>query len=126
MKNSSHEVTQYHLHGGDMQIVFHRGKTDEDTRLEYNGKVFSGRALYREPTVLGFAASALLETVPDLHTVWLTVIIPAARCPENAKSVPVTTFAVFTTKRTSIAGPAGVSGQAESYKVISPLSGNAW
>lgn len=125
MKAASHEVTEYHLHGDDMEIVFHRG-SDEEMKLQYNGRVFSGRALYRETTVLGLVASAVLETVPDLHTVWLTVVVPDARCPANAKSIPVTSFAVITTKRTSFAGPAGVSGQVDTYKVVSPLQGNAW
>lgn len=125
MKASLHEVTEYHLRGDDMEIAFHRG-SDEDMKLTYNGKVFSGRALSRETTVLGLAVSAMLKAAPDLDTVWLTVVIPDARCPENAKSIPVTTFAVITTKRTSILGPPGVSGQVDTYKVVFPLQGNAW
>ncbi len=120
-----HDVIEYHLHGEDTQIVFHRG-SDEEMRLEYNGKVFSGRELYREKTVLGLAASAMVEAVPDLKTVWITVMIPDARCPAALKSVAVNSFAVLTTKRTSIAGPSGVTGQTDVYKVIAPLSGNAW
>jgi hypothetical protein len=34
-------------------------------------------------------------------------------------------FALLTTKRTSIMGPALVSGQLDVHKVVSPLSGNA-
>jgi len=119
------EVTEYHLQGDGMTLVFHRGD-DEEMRLEYNDKVFSGRALYRETTVLGLVVSAIVETIPDLHTVFLTVIIPEAHCPPDARSVPVSTFAVFTTKRTSIAGPDLVSGQIDVYKLVSPLTGNAW
>src|SRR5678816_236960 len=68
----------------------------------------------------------IAETSPDRDTVWITVMIPDAHCPANARSVAVNSFAVLTTKRTSIAGPSGVSGQVDVYKVISPLSGNAW
>lgn len=120
-----HDATEYHLHGDGTDVVFHRGNDDE-MRLQYNGKVFSGRELHRELTVLGLTASALVEASPDLHTIWFTVVIPDARCPANARSIPVTTFAVLTTKRTSIAGPAGVAGQIEVYKVVCPLTGNAW
>lgn len=119
-----HDVTEYHLHGDGAEIAFHGG-SDDEMKLEYNGKVFSGRALYRETTVLGFAASAILETIPDLRTVWITVMIPHVRCPANAESTAVSTFAVLTTKRTSIAGPAAVSGQGELYKVVA-LTGHAW
>lgn len=125
MMAAAHEVTEYALHGDGMEIVFQR-RPDEDMKLKYNDKVFSGRALHRENTVLGFVVSAVLDTVPDLHTVWLTVVIPDARCPADAKSIPVTTLAVITTKRTSIAGPGLVSGQIDTYKVVCPLQGNAW
>lgn len=120
-----HDVTEYHLQGDNTEITFHRG-SDEETRLEYNGRAFSGRQLQREVTVLGLAASAMLEANPDRDTVWITVMIPDTRCPANARSIAVNSFAVVTTKRTSIAGPSGVSGQVDEYKVISPLSGNAW
>lgn len=120
----AHDVTEYHLHGEGASIAFHGG-SDDEMKLEYNGKAFSGRALYRETTSLGLFASVVLDTVPDLHTVWLTVVIPHARCPGNAESIAVSTFAVVATKRTSIAGPAGVTGQGELYRVL-PLAGNAW
>jgi hypothetical protein len=125
MMATAHEVTEYALHAEGMEIAFHRG-SDEDMKLKYNDKVFHGRPLYRENTVLGLVVSAVLETVPDLHTVWLTVVIPDARCPANAKSIPVSTLAVVTTKRTSIGGPGLVSGQIDTYKVVVPLQGNAW
>jgi hypothetical protein len=121
----AHGVTEYHLRGDGAEIAFHNGNDDE-MKLEYNRKVFSGRELYREATVLGLAASAIVEASSDLCTVWLTVILPDARCPGDARSIPINSFAVLTTKRTSIAGPAGVSGQLDVYKVILPLTGNAW
>jgi hypothetical protein len=119
------EVTEYHLRGEGAEIVFHKGK-DDDMKLEYNHKVFSGRALSREVTTLGLAVSVILEASPDLGTVWLTVIIPDANCPDGARSIPINSFAVVTDKRTSIAGPPGVSGQVDVYKSVLPLTGNAW
>lgn len=120
-----HEVTEYHLQGDDMQIVFHRGD-DDTTKLVYNGTEFTGRAVQRQPTQLGTIVSVLLEAAPDRDTTWLSVMIPAANCPSNARSIAVSSFAVKTTKRTSIGGPALVSGQLDVYKVTSPLDGNAW
>lgn len=120
-----HDVTEYHLHGDSTEIVFHRGNDDE-TKLEYNHRIFSGRELHRTVTTLGLAVSAILETSPDRGTVWLTVIIPDARCPAEARSIPINSLAVITDKRTSIAGPAGVSGQIDVYKTVLSLTGNAW
>lgn len=125
MMATSIEVTEYHLGGEGIEVVF-RGRDDESMELRYNGKTFSGRALSRERSTLGLVVSILLEAIPDLHTLWLSVVIPAARRDPDAKSISVSTLAVFTTKRTSIAGPAGVSGQIDGYKVIFPLNGNAW
>jgi hypothetical protein len=122
---SPHDVTEYHLHGDGTDIAFHKGNDDE-MKLEYNRKVFSGRELYREVTPLGLAASAVLDATPDRDTVWLTVILPEARCPAEARSIAINSFAVITDKRTSIAGPSGVSGQLDVYKAVVPLTGNAW
>ena len=122
MTDPLRDVTEYHLHGEDMEIAFYLAD-DKLTWLEYNGTAFSGPNLHREPTVLGIAASITLETSPDGDTLWLTVFIPEAHAPDG-NSIPVETFAVLTTKRTSPAGPAGVSGQVEVYKVVRPVNGN--
>jgi len=119
-------VTQYHLSADaeDVKIVFHAG--NEDTaKLEYNGKIFVGRALTRENTPLGLVVSAQLERIPDLHSISLCLAVPEANCPSNARSIPISTFATFTTVRTTIAGPDLVRGQIRTYRVV-PLKGNAW
>lgn len=117
-------VTQYHLSGDGMQITYHVGLPDE-VRLQYNGTTYQGRALYQEDIMSGHVVSVILESVPDLHTVSLSVTVPRANCPSNMRSIPIQTFAVITTGRTSIGGPALVSGQIQSYKLV-PLTGNAW
>lgn len=124
MQSKLIEVSEYHLSSDDVQIVFHNG--DDDTRkLEYNGRTFEGRALHRETTALGLVVSAALETIPDLHEVFLSVAVPQAHRRASERSTSVGTFAVFTTVRTSIGGPGLVPGQLQTYKVV-PLKGNAW
>lgn len=120
----SHDATQYHLHGAKAEIVFFNGD-DDAMKLEYNGRTFTGRALYRERGVLGLIVSAELEAVPDLKVVSLSVVIPAVHVRANIKSERVVTFAVLSTGRTSIAGPRLVPGQLQTYEVIA-LEGNAW
>lgn len=124
MATGSREVTEFQLQGEGMQVVFRHGD-DECVRLEYNGEVFSGAQVRRETTVLGLAASVLVEAYPDSHTVFLTVVVPETHYGPDGRPVPVVTFAVLTTKRTSIAGPDLVSGQVDLYRVVSPLAGIA-
>ncbi len=124
MRSTTHEAREYHLYGEGLRVVFHRGDGDS-AKLEYNDKLFSGRALYREQTAMGLVVSALVEASPDLHTAFFSVFVPEVHCPNEARSVEVSTFGVLSTKRTSIAGTAGVSGQVDRYEVV-PLRGNAW
>jgi len=116
-----HPVTQYHLHGEHTKIAFHDGTPDTAT-LEYNGKTYRGSALQDEQTALGRVISVNIETIPDLHSIFLSLAVPEAN--SDAGSISVKTFAVLTKTRTSIGGPALVSGQIRTYQVIS-LHGNA-
>lgn len=131
MSQASHDpalrnrpVTQYHLAAEGVIIVFH-AETQDAMTLEYNGQLFHGDTLQREQTALGLVVSAVVEAVPALQTVILSLIVPNGNCPQDARSISISTFAVFTTARTSIGGPALVSGQLQSYKLVS-LEGTAW
>jgi hypothetical protein len=116
-------VTEYRLTGEDLKIVLHDGPGDAAS-LEYNGKIFRGRALYHDQTALGRVISIHLESIPDLHTVFLSLAVPEANRPSDQRAVAVSTFATITTTRTSIGGPGLVSGQIRTYQVV-PLKGDA-
>jgi hypothetical protein len=116
-------VTEYHLVAEDVKIVYRDG-TEETASLEYNGQIYRGRALYHDQTALGRVISIHLESIPDLHTVFLSLAVPEANRPSDQRSVPVSTFATITTTRTSIGGPGLVSGQIRTYQVV-PLKGDA-
>lgn len=121
-------VKSYHLAGDGIKIRFSMEDPDE-LELVYEDKqgerTFSGRAIYRDETQLGFMPSVILEQDPDLHIVTLSLAVPSANRPDNMKSIPVKTFAVRTTTRTSIGGPELVEGQIEVYEMYN-LEGNAW
>jgi hypothetical protein len=118
-------VNEYHLTGENTRIVFRNGD-GEDVVLEYNEQVFRGRTeLHVQQTELGLVVTALVESAPDRHTISISVTVPEANRPSSAKSIEVNTFAVLSTKRTSIGGPALVEGQIQTYTVV-PLQGNAW
>lgn len=116
-------VTQYRLTGEDVKIVF-RDEPPDTPSLEYNGQIFRGPALLHEQTALGRVVSIELESIPDLHTVLLSVAVPEANRSADQRVVDVSSFATITTIRTSIGGPALVSGQIRTYRVV-PLKGDA-
>jgi hypothetical protein len=116
-------VTQYELCGEGVKILV-SAETEDKLAVEYNGTIFQGPALQREQGVLGRTLSVVVEVIPDLHTIFLSVIVPEANQSAEGKSVPISTFAVFTTGRSSIGGPALLPGQLQLYKVV-PLEGSA-
>ena len=77
----------------------------------------TGDEITVERTVLGTSVTVTLETVPDLHTVTATLVLPDL----GGLSGPVTHFATFlvlTENRTSIGGPALVTGALQRYTVV--------
>jgi hypothetical protein len=124
MEETLISVAEYHLSGKDANIVFIDGDV-ETMRLEYNGQVFKSRQLHLDRTAFGRVITVVLEAIPDLHTIYLSMAIPAANRSPNVRSVPIESFAVITQERTSIAGPGIIEGQIQTYKTIA-LTGNAW
>jgi hypothetical protein len=116
-------VTAYQLTAPGGRIAF-RAENQDTMTLEYNGQQFCGEALQREQTTLGLVVSAVVEAIPDLHTVTLSVTVPEGNRLSSERTIPIRTFAVLTTARTSIAGPALVNGQIQSYQLV-PLEGTA-
>jgi len=128
MKEELTSVKNYHLQGDGVRVTFSTENPDELELIyedEQGERKFSGRAIFREHIQSGYMPSVVLEQAPDLHTKILTLAIPVANLPENMKSIPIKTFAVRTTNRTSIGGPQLVEGQVETYEVI-VLEGSAW
>lgn len=117
-------VSDYHLAGKHTKIVFVNGEPDE-MRLSYNDRLYEGSALRCEATELGQLVSIVLDTVPDLHTIVLTIAVPEANRPADMRSIGIHTFAVITTTKTSLGGTLPMSGQIREYDVVS-LHGNAW
>lgn len=114
---------QYHLSGKDISLEYHVEKPGPT--LTYNRRVFTGRELRVEHAVLGTLVSVLLDAVPDHQVKTLSVAIPAANCPDGARSIAIDSFAVLTTEHTSIGGPHLVQGAVQTYEVLA-LHGNAW
>ena len=60
-------------------------------------------------TALGEEVTVTLESVPNLHTITLTVLIPATRVAPTGAAVTLSTMGVLTTTTTTTDPPQGVS-----------------
>ena len=77
---------------------------------------FSGDEIQTLSSALGTEVTVTLEAVPDLHTITLTVLLPAITLsPGDEESFD--SAGIFTTSNTTIAGPPG--GVAQTYEIIS-------
>jgi hypothetical protein len=83
---------------------------------------FSGDEIGVLDSPLGRLVTVTLSTIPDLESVTLTLVVPAMNVDQSG--APIRTFAVITTNRTSIGGPALVKGQLQTYQRVA-LTGRA-
>jgi hypothetical protein len=105
----------------DAQVTFSTTSITGQPQFTYHDDTrdvsATGDEITVERTVLGTLVTITLETVPDLHTVTATLVLPDL----GGLSGPVTHFATFlvlTENRTSIGGPALVTGALQRYTVI--------
>lgn len=85
---------------------------------------FSGDEIREETTSLGKLETVTIDSVPDLRTVTLTLIVPDVNLPTNRRQIPIKTIAISTTNATSIGGPALVKGPLQTYQTLE-LEGTA-
>ena len=105
----------------DTQVTFSTTSFTGQPRFSYHDDTrdvsATGDEITVERTVLGTLVTVTLETVPDLHTVTATLVLPDL----GGLSGPVThfrSFLVLTENRTSIGGPALVTGALQRYAVV--------
>jgi len=84
-------------------------------QIVFNNKAYFG--VQEQRTAAGPMASVLIESVADDHATYLSLLIPPVQLPEGAARQSVETFAIFSTHKTSFAGPTLVNGQTIDYKV---------
>ncbi len=95
----------------------HLGYTDPKLQRSFTGKEI--RVL---PSEIGALVSVTLDQAPDLHTITLTLLVPAINLQMTRAGI--STKAILTTQHTSIGGPALVKGALQTYKVLT-LQGTA-
>jgi hypothetical protein len=105
----------------ETQVVFSTTSITGQARFTYHDDTRDHSAAGDEITIergpLGTLVTVTLEVVPDLHTLTATLVLPDL----GGMSSPITrfrTFLVLTTNRTSIGGPALVTGALQLYEVV--------
>lgn len=122
------EPNVYHLHGKSKGFTIEYATTSIAgvplLTVVRKGQThaFRGDEISVQDAGLGRLVTVTLSTTPDLETVTLTLVIPAMNLAGSDGTIH--TFAVITTHRTSIAGPALVKGQIQTYQRYT-LSGRA-
>jgi hypothetical protein len=112
------EANLFELHGPDTQITFSTTSFDGSPQFSYSGPKgkhrFSGDEINTQSTALGTEVTVTLESIPDLRTITLTVVLPHVE-QKPGEEHRFKTIGIFTTNHTTIIGPAPV---AQTYEVI--------
>jgi hypothetical protein len=109
----------FELQCGEVQVTYSTSSFAGPPRLGYSGPEgdlsFSGNEIETLPSALGTEVTVTLESVPDLHTITLTLLLPSIQMPEDGDA-EFDTLAIRTAHHTTIAGPP--SGAGQSYGAI--------
>ena len=119
MEQATQTANLFELSCPDTQITYSTSSFAGPPQLSYSGPKgdhsFSGEEISTIDTALGTEVTVTLESVPDLHTLTLTTLIPSFRLPEDGDA-SFQTLAIYTTNHTTIAGPP--EGPGQSYEAI--------
>ncbi|MDQ2731100.1 MAG: hypothetical protein M3Y56_05530 [Armatimonadota bacterium] len=114
------EINLYELSGEGIRMTYSTSSIAGLPQfvVQRNGKdsLLTGGNIKSERSALGQLVTVIIESVPDLHTVTLTLALPEINA--DGTDVQLQTFAVLTTEKTSIAGPSSVTGALMTYEVV--------
>jgi hypothetical protein len=119
---SKPQPNHFELTGAGVRIVYDTNSLAGRPQLTYQDQQFTGSAIRVLASEIGQLVTVTVETVPDVRTVTLTLLVPTINTTGAATFFR--TRAILTTKRTSIGGPQLVKGALQSYRVLA-LSGTA-
>jgi hypothetical protein len=115
----------FELQCDDTQVTYSTSSVAGQPQLRYVGPEgdlnFSDDDIQTLASALGTEVTVTLETVPDLHAITFTLLLPAFKLDAGGESA-FATIAIKTTNHTTIAGPP--VGPAQTYEAV-PLHGVA-
>ena len=119
MAQDIQQPTAYELTDGATQIGYTTSSVAGAPQFSYSGpkgdRTFSGDEITVLASPLGDLVTVTLEDVPDLQLVTLTVLLPQIGL-EPGEEARFATLAIFTTTRTTFAGPP--PGVEQTYELI--------
>ena len=91
-----------------------------------NNRDFRGDEIDILETAFGKLVTVTIAHVPDLHIIYLTVLIPSVYLPKKGEEFSIETIAIITTHNTPFTGPQGNPDglQVDTYETID-LEGTA-
>jgi hypothetical protein len=115
------EPSRYELSCDDLELTYSTTSLDGSARFSFRDAErkldFSGEQIQTRATDLGTEVTVTLETIADLRTVTLTLLVPAINLGQQAE-VQIATAAIETTNHTTIGGPRLITGPLQTYQVI--------
>lgn len=119
MALATESANHFELQGDGVQITYSTTSITGRALLHLNGPEgdlsFSGNEIETLPSALGDEVTVTLDTVPDLHTITLTLLLPSFKLPDDGDA-GFETLAIKTINHTTIAGPP--TGPAQSYEAL--------
>jgi len=119
MATATQTANLFELRRDETRLTYATSSIDGQPRLSYSDAggdhSFAGDEIQAQETKLGTEVTVTLETVPDLHTITLTLLLASFKLGAGDES-PFETLAIKTTNRTTIAGPP--ASPAQSYESI--------
>ncbi|MDQ3850169.1 MAG: hypothetical protein M3296_06100 [Actinomycetota bacterium] len=119
MEQATQTANLFELSCPGTQITYSTSSFAGPPQFSYSGPKgehsFSGDEIATLGTALGTEVTVTLESVPDLHTITLTVLLPSFRLSDDHEA-NFETLGIFTTNLTTIAGPP--EGPGQTYETI--------
>lgn len=130
---SNREANHFILKGENKQIDFSADSLTGGPLLSYtdsadpsHNRSFTGDGIDIVEMPFGKLVTVTLHILPDVHIIYLTLLIPKVYLPEHSRELPFETAAVITTHRTPFVGPSGLANglQVDTYETLA-LNGTA-
>ena len=119
MATASKQANLFKLSCDGTSIDYSTTSISGKALLHYDGPEgelsFSGDEIESATTALGTEVTVTLDSVPDLHTITCTLLLPSLRLGDDDQS-SFDTLAIKTTHHMTIAGPP--EGAGESYELV--------
>jgi hypothetical protein len=118
MATTTNQANLFDLECDGVHITYSTSSFAGPPQLSYSGPEgdlsFSGTEIETLSSALGTEVTVTLASVPDLHTITLTLLLPSFKL--SGAEATFDTLAIKVTHRTTIAGPP--EGAGESYEAI--------